>query len=292
MNAEAIQCPQAVLDTVIAHVNGSTAGEVGGVLVGTLEDDGVQIVAALPAHKATSASANVTFTHEVWEEVLPVIDRDYVGCQLVGWYHSHPGFGVFLSDYDLFIQRNFFSDSRMVALVVDPLQGEGGWFGWEGDAIRPVDKMSTPRVASDAALAQHANVEKQRRASNLVVAAAAAFLVALIAGLLIGRSLGTSDASDRQARVAEILQLQQENQLLRAQLGSSVPTTTPAVFERCTTDEVVRAGDGWWTIAVRRLNDGEASGRLQEANGATDDTALEPGTRVRVPAENCRPAAP
>jgi hypothetical protein len=41
----------------------------------------------------------------------------------VGWYHTHPGFGVEFSEMDLFIQRNFFSGPTQIALVTDPLSG-------------------------------------------------------------------------------------------------------------------------------------------------------------------------
>jgi len=48
----------------------------------------------------------------------------------VGWYHSHPGFGVFLSEHDMFIQENFFSSPQQVAWVFDPHTDEEGCFGW------------------------------------------------------------------------------------------------------------------------------------------------------------------
>jgi proteasome lid subunit RPN8/RPN11 len=43
---------------------------------------------------------------------------------IVGWAHSHPGFGCFLSDIDLTTQRKYFSLSHQVALVMDPYTGE------------------------------------------------------------------------------------------------------------------------------------------------------------------------
>lgn len=42
----------------------------------------------------------------------------------MGWYHSHPGFGVEFSELDVFIQRNFFSSPTQIALVMDPLDGQ------------------------------------------------------------------------------------------------------------------------------------------------------------------------
>jgi len=49
----------------------------------------------------------------------------------VGWYHSHPNFGIFLSEHDHFIQRNFFSQPWQVAVMVDPVRREMGCFGWD-----------------------------------------------------------------------------------------------------------------------------------------------------------------
>jgi len=40
----------------------------------------------------------------------------------LGWFHSHPDFGCFLSSTDLATQREIFSESYHVALVVDPIR--------------------------------------------------------------------------------------------------------------------------------------------------------------------------
>ncbi len=42
--------------------------------------------------------------------------------RIVGWWHSHPDFGCFLSDTDLHTQEFFFPESYQVALVVDPIR--------------------------------------------------------------------------------------------------------------------------------------------------------------------------
>lgn len=42
---------------------------------------------------------------------------------VVGWYHSHPGFGCWLSNVDINTQQAFEQlNSRAVAVVVDPIQ--------------------------------------------------------------------------------------------------------------------------------------------------------------------------
>ncbi|KAL6279681.1 hypothetical protein ACE6H2_016562 [Prunus campanulata] len=46
---------------------------------------------------------------------------------VVGWYHSHPGFGCWLSGVDMTTQQGFEAlNRRAVAVVVDPIQSGKG----------------------------------------------------------------------------------------------------------------------------------------------------------------------
>lgn len=46
---------------------------------------------------------------------------------VVGWYHSHPGFGCWLSNVDCQTQQSFEAlHPRAVAVVVDPIQSVKG----------------------------------------------------------------------------------------------------------------------------------------------------------------------
>ena len=46
---------------------------------------------------------------------------------VVGWYHSHPGFGCWLSSTDISTQQSFEKlCKRAVAVVVDPIQSVKG----------------------------------------------------------------------------------------------------------------------------------------------------------------------
>ena len=46
---------------------------------------------------------------------------------VVGWYHSHPGIGCFLSGIDITTHHSFEKlDKRSVAVVVDPIQSVKG----------------------------------------------------------------------------------------------------------------------------------------------------------------------
>ncbi|MFX1308969.1 MAG: hypothetical protein ACFE8C_04665 [Promethearchaeota archaeon] len=48
--------------------------------------------------------------------------------RIVGWWHSHPNFGCFLSQVDLHTQEYFFPESYQVALVIDPVRDEFKFF--------------------------------------------------------------------------------------------------------------------------------------------------------------------
>lgn len=121
--------------------------EVGGFLLGEVTDHSVEVRAVHPAAAAESRQTNLTFTHEAWDEILSKLDSEYSGLSIVGWYHSHPGFGCFLSEYDIFIQENFFSGPGQTALVIDPLAGQYGVFTAAGGHYTEIESGSTSRAA-------------------------------------------------------------------------------------------------------------------------------------------------
>ncbi len=64
--------------------------------------------------------------------------RDLKNARIVGWYHSHPDFGIFLSERDCFIHEHFFSAPGQVAYVVDPVRGLEGMFAWHEGKPAPL----------------------------------------------------------------------------------------------------------------------------------------------------------
>jgi proteasome lid subunit RPN8/RPN11 len=101
------------------------------------------VEACIAGINAAQGGAHVTFTQDTWEHIYKIKDKEYPDHKIVGWYHSHPGFGVFLSEHDLFIQQNFFSNPQQVAWVYDPHTDEEGCFGWIGGNI---EKLPAIRV--------------------------------------------------------------------------------------------------------------------------------------------------
>jgi proteasome lid subunit RPN8/RPN11 len=123
-----------VYDAVWKHAGEDTGVEICGVLVGRYvrDDTGpfVLVDGSIRGEKATSKFAEVTFTHETWSKIHEQMDSKFSDRVIVGWYHSHPDFGIFLSDRDRFIQEHFFSSPGQVAYVVDPIRKTEGVFIW------------------------------------------------------------------------------------------------------------------------------------------------------------------
>ena len=48
--------------------------------------------------------------------------------RILGWWHTHPDFGCFLSTTDIHTQKFFFPETYQVALIVDPIRREYTFF--------------------------------------------------------------------------------------------------------------------------------------------------------------------
>lgn len=130
-----------VLDDILARSDQHAEVEVGGFLLGHQCEDEVadrpfiQIDEYVPAEQTHRQLHSLTFTHESWAALHDQLSSRFPDHQVVGWHHTHPGFGIFLSRQDEFIHRNFFDQPWQVAMVVDPARGELGLFQWKGKQI-------------------------------------------------------------------------------------------------------------------------------------------------------------
>jgi len=70
--------------------------------------------------ETTSVSVHFQAFEKAFDQ-LDKIDFDYV---IVGWYHSHPGHGCFMSQTDISTQKRMFNKSFHTAIVVDPINKE------------------------------------------------------------------------------------------------------------------------------------------------------------------------
>lgn len=163
------------------HAKADVSVEICGVLVGNWHRDEngpyADVTNYIRCDNAASKLAEVTFTHESWAQINKEMDSRFQNERIVGWYHSHPDFGIFLSDRDTFIHEHFFSSPGQVAYVVDPVRGLEGMFAWRdgklvplphfwvGNGIRTVD-ASQRNVAAEAAAGSTGAVTPQQTAQQ------------------------------------------------------------------------------------------------------------------------------
>ena len=123
-----------VHDGLWKHASADTSVEICGVLVGTWHRDQVgpfvKIVESIQGEGAQTRFAEVTFTHQTWSKINAEMDTRFAHLSIVGWYHTHPDFGIFLSDRDRFIQEHFFTGPGQIAHVIDPIRKIEGVFVW------------------------------------------------------------------------------------------------------------------------------------------------------------------
>jgi proteasome lid subunit RPN8/RPN11 len=127
---------------VQSHAKADLSVEICGILVGRWGRDELgpfaQVTDYIRCENASSKLAEVTFTHESWAQINHEMDTKYADKRIVGWYHTHPDFGIFLSDRDSFIHEHFFSGAGQVAYVVDPVRDLEGVFSWQNGKPTPM----------------------------------------------------------------------------------------------------------------------------------------------------------
>jgi len=133
-------------EDIETHAREDTENEVGGVLLGKQYEGRsgpfVLIVKALPAKHVEHSGTHLKFTHKTWETLSREKDAVAPELDIVGWYHTHPGLTVFMSSYDRFIHDNFFNRPQDVALVIDPLANDRGFFHWETNNWRKLRRCT------------------------------------------------------------------------------------------------------------------------------------------------------
>lgn len=175
---------------------GDLRNERGGILIGNFEErDGsysISITGFIEAKHTDYSSATLKFTHETWNDIHAVKDERFPNEKIIGWFHTHPGIGVFLSHYDLFIHRNFFQEIWQVAYVMDPVAGNEGLFYWHNGKILPQEMVKKTAVAGAGTKKRGKDkVPALRDLKDCVDKTTLNLLVSVfIAGLILGSVLG------------------------------------------------------------------------------------------------------
>ena len=124
-----------ILRDVVEWSQSDVEHELGGVFVGEMcayrGRPFLEIQGYIRAQHYEHTAASFRFTHDSWSAITRERENTYGDKIVVGWHHTHPGYGIFLSGTDMFSHRSFFNLPWMVAMVVDPRKGDLGFFQWK-----------------------------------------------------------------------------------------------------------------------------------------------------------------
>ena len=102
--------------------------EVMGLILGEFVDDYTVKVVDVFAMPQSGTGVSVEAVDPVFQtKMLDMLRQTGRPEMVVGWYHSHPGFGCWLSGVDINTQQSFEQlNPRAVAVVIDPIQSVRG----------------------------------------------------------------------------------------------------------------------------------------------------------------------
>lgn len=113
---------------MLKHGRAGVPMEVMGLMLGEFVDDYTVRVDDVFAMPQSGTGVSVEAVDPVFQaKMLDMLKQTGRPEMVVGWYHSHPGFGCWLSGVDINTQQSFEAlTSRAVAVVVDPIQSVKG----------------------------------------------------------------------------------------------------------------------------------------------------------------------
>eukprot|EP01098_Paradermamoeba_levis_P011840 TRINITY_DN5098_c0_g1_i1.p1 TRINITY_DN5098_c0_g1~~TRINITY_DN5098_c0_g1_i1.p1 ORF type:complete len:310 (-),score=94.70 TRINITY_DN5098_c0_g1_i1:64-993(-) len=127
-NAETIHISSLALLKMLKHGRAGVPMEVMGLMLGDFVDDYTVRVIDVFAMPQSGTTVSVEAVDPVFQtKMLDMLKQTGRPEMVVGWYHSHPGFGCWLSGVDINTQQSFEQlHARAVAVVVDPIQSVKG----------------------------------------------------------------------------------------------------------------------------------------------------------------------
>ncbi|VDP82769.1 unnamed protein product [Echinostoma caproni] len=127
-SAEQVYISSLALLKMLKHGRAGVPMEVMGLMLGEFVDDYTVTVVDVFAMPQSGTGVSVEAVDPVFQaKMLDMLKQTGRPEMVVGWYHSHPGFGCWLSGVDMNTQQSFEAlSSRAVAVVVDPIQSVKG----------------------------------------------------------------------------------------------------------------------------------------------------------------------
>lgn len=162
------------LRKIESHLQENPKIESGGILLGHafIDKDNPEkkftvIVGSVPVLSTNSSIGHYTVSPE---ELIKARLKIPEGLISVGWYHSHPGHGVFLSGQDMTIVKNIYNLDWHIAFVFDTFSGDEGFFhGAKGKKIKNVYYLNQKPIIIEAIIRYNCAVAAKEEGDDSVM---------------------------------------------------------------------------------------------------------------------------
>lgn len=236
-----------------------TSHEVGTILIGdysnALGKMNVIISDYIEAKYTDASASTLTFTHETWDYIHKEKDARFAEKKIVGWQHTHPNYGIFLSNYDVFIQENFFNVPFQVAYVIDPVQNIRGFFQWKNGHIEKLkgfyiyDDIGNPikiesTKAKDRDKKTESSSDKKKNNSVIVILCVIVALLTLLSLTL------NSKLKDQIEKVDNLVSAVEEQEMKIGSLESKATEQNP-------TQEVTTVAESQISLVPYKVKSGD-----------------------------------
>ncbi len=300
---------QTVFKKLESYSSSDVEHELGSILVGDYSDSNGKINIVISDYieaKYTDASVStLTFTHKSWDYIHNEHEKKHADKRILGWQHTHPGYGVFLSNYDIFIQENFFDLPFQIAYVIDPKQRIRGFFQWKDGKIEKIkgfyiyDEVGKP-IKVDLSKVEEKKPQKmdtpQKAPSFITIILLVS--VVFLGGMVFNLSSHMKKQVALQSELESMVNLQ-KSQLdvindYKEKTKTTEPTTKAVTTTLATTNPKVifvkyrvKSGDSLYSICKKNNLDFNSNlNIIKSINGISDANSIITGQILLLPDYN------
>lgn len=291
-----------------SHLN--SQGEHGGFLIGkkqvlkTAEQYEITVERFVPIPQK-SDSSRLVINQDHYETVEQALKPSE---EIIGWAHTHPGFGVFLSEFDKKQHQRFFSKPWQIAYVMDNQVYERAAYHMIEDEWNHLKGYYVLRDMGDHEIGI---TTAARKKSSMRVGLGVIALILLVTGGVVSFIAMHKKLTETEVPVEVVMEVDhsvsvqtQEQDAVRAELDSELssnPVPRPVVVPPPTVPEVititppstvpryleyvVERNDTLWSIAGKLWGDPSLFRLIAEENGIDNPAAIQAGQVLVVPAD-------
>lgn len=275
-------------------------GEHGGFLIGHKRElkssEGYEILVErfVPIPQKDDAT-RLVITKEHFKTVQRALAEGENREEVVGWAHTHPGFGVFLSNFDKEQHQRYFPEPWQVAYILDNVGHERAVYHCVNEEWHEIGGYYILKEMA----ANERVLVPLKTGPWLRIALLALLIVSFVAlgnygygfvrKLVEPKPVVTTEQNISPAEVKPVVSVERKEP--QSQVADPIAPVTPVLAVQSVPPSgdaaygqyVVEKGDNLWKIAEKLWGDPSLFKALAEANGITNPSVIPVGKVLKVP---------